>query len=78
MMSEQSPAVTVIFRKYQQADLAAVDDIRFRLEQELRQSPGFLNIRNNPPVAGSDGLFATVISFKSLDCPIPPNRLRQL
>jgi antibiotic biosynthesis monooxygenase (ABM) superfamily enzyme len=66
-MPDGSPILSVIVRKFRDADKEVANDVLTRFEKALETSPGFLGVRHNHPSNENDGTFSTVISFRSLD-----------
>jgi antibiotic biosynthesis monooxygenase (ABM) superfamily enzyme len=66
-MSGSSPVLSVIIRKFRQADMDAANEVLARFEQALIQHPGFIEVRHNAPNSESSDAFSTVIAFASLD-----------
>lgn len=66
-MPDASPVLSVVIRKFREADEESVNAVLGRFEAALQAWPGFLGVRHNHPSSEAGGAMATVISFKSLD-----------
>jgi len=66
-MPENSPVLSVIIRKFREADKAAANEVLGRFEEALHAWPGFVGVRHNRSSAHGDEAMATVISFRTLD-----------
>ncbi len=66
-MTDKSPVLSVIVRKFREADIAAANEVLVRFEQALNRQSGFLEVRHNAPSQETGAAFSTVISFATLD-----------
>ncbi|NKB54383.1 MAG: hypothetical protein GKR97_19620 [Rhizobiaceae bacterium] len=66
-MTDTSPVLSVIIRKFRKSDMPAANEALVRFKQALEMHPGFIEVRHNAPSQGSDDAFSTVISFATLD-----------
>ncbi len=66
-MSNTSPVLSVIIRKFRENQKDAANEVLYRFELALKAQPGFIEVRHNVPSSESAGTSATVISFATLD-----------
>ncbi len=66
-MTDKSPVLTVIVRKFRETDIAAVNEVLDRFESALRSQPGFIEVRHDISSNRKGEASATVISFATLD-----------
>ncbi|WP_170763283.1 hypothetical protein [Ruegeria lacuscaerulensis] len=66
-MSNTSPVLSVIVRKFRETQREAANEVLARFELALKTQPGFIEVRHNAPSNESGGTFATVISFATLE-----------
>jgi len=67
IMSDKSPILSVIIRKFRKADMAAANEVLVRFEEALQVQPGFIEVRHNAPSRETGEAFSTVIAFDTLD-----------